>query len=153
MIGTPQELMNWLYSQDREKRFEVKEWKAKRSLEANRFAWALIGQIADAMRMSKDDVYLTMLEHYGQSEIVSVVSDINVAGFFRYYKPIGTGTVQGKEFTHYRIFKGSSEFDTREMSIFLDGIIQEAENLGIPTMTQEEVERMKGAWNPRAGRY
>ena len=33
--------------------------------------------------------------------------------------------------------------DTKEMSIYLDGIIQEAENLGIPTLTEEQIKAMK----------
>lgn len=152
MIGKAQAIIEWLFAQDREKVFEIKEHKEKRSLNANAYAWALLSKVADAMRLSKEDVYLSMLKHYGQSEIVSVISTIDVAGFFKYYEPIGTGTVQGKEFTHYRIYKGSSEYDTREMSIFIDGIVQEAKNLDIETMTPEEIERMMSRWNRRADR-
>ena len=88
-------------------------------------------------------MYLKMLKDYGQSEIVSMLSTINPNGYFKYFQEIGKGIVNNKEFTHYRIFKGSSEYDSREMSIFIDGIIQECENVGIPTLTQSEIERMK----------
>ena len=87
-----------------------------------------------------------MLKAYGQSEIVSMLSSINPAGYFKYYEKIGTGIVNNKEFTHYKIFKGSSEFDTKEMSIFIDGVIQECNNLEIPTLTPEEVKRFN-LWN------
>ena len=49
-------------------------------------------------------------------------------------------------FKHYKVYKGSSEFDTREMSIFIDGIVYEAEELGIQTMTPNEIARIKAAW-------
>ena len=71
MIGKADELVTWLFNQDREKVFEIKEHRQKRSLTANAYAWTLIGKIADAMRISKDECYLLMLKRYGQSEIVS----------------------------------------------------------------------------------
>ena len=33
------------------------------------------------------------------------------------------------------------------MSIFIDGVVQEAEQLGIETKTPEEIERLKRMWN------
>lgn len=143
MQGKAQEIMTWLWNQDREKTFEIKEHKDKRSKSQNSYAWELIGKIADVLRKSKEDVYLEMLKSYGQSEIVSMLSSINPNGYFKYYDAIGTGIVNDKEFTHYKIFKGSSEFDTKEMTIFIDGIIQEAENLGIPTLTEEQIQNMR----------
>jgi len=146
MIGKAEEIIKWLFNQDRDKLFEVKEHKEKRSLNANAYAWSLIGKIADALRSSKDEVYLTMLKRYGQSEMVSVLSDINVSGYFKYYEEIAKATLQGKEFTHYRIYKGSSEYDTKEMSVLIDGIVSEAKELDIETLPPHEVERLKAMW-------
>lgn len=141
MIGTPLALIAWLTTQP-EKKFEIKEYHERRSLSANAYAWVLINKIADATRKSKEDVYFQMLKDYGQHELVSVRSDINVSGYFKYYEEYGKGHVEGREFTHYKIYKGSSEFDTREMAVLIDGIIQEAQNLGIETITPSEKERM-----------
>ena len=146
MIGKASEIIKWLFEQDREKVFEVKEHKEKRSLNANAYAWSLITKIADALRTSKEECYLEMLKRYGQSEIVSVLSEINVEGYFKYYEPIATATLQGKEFTHYKIYKGSSEYNTREMSILIDGIVSEAKELGIETIPPNEIERLKTMW-------
>lgn len=144
MIGNSQQIIQWLFQQkDIEKKFEIKEYRQKRSLNANAYCWALIGEIADNMRMSKEDVYLRMLRDYGQSEIISVRSDININGYFKYYEKFGTGTVNGKEFTHYKVYKGSSEYDTREMSIFIDGVVQEAQTLGIQTLTPTQIAELK----------
>ena len=125
---------------------ELKNPKKKRSLNANNYAWKLITEIGNTLRKSKEEVYLQMLKDYGQSEIVSILSNISPNGYFKYYEKIGTGIVNNKEFTHYKIFKGSSEFDTKEMSIFIDGIVQEAEQLGINTITPKELESLKGEW-------
>lgn len=144
MIGNSQQIIQWLFQQkDLTKKYEIKEHRQKRSNNQNAYAWELIGQIADNMRLSKEDVYYNMLQHYGQSEIISVRADINIHGYFKYYEEFGAGTVNGKEFTHYKIYKGSSEFDTREMSIFLDGVIQEAQALGIDTITPDELAKLR----------
>lgn len=146
MTGNALQIIDWLFAQDKDKVFEIKEHKEKRSLNANAYAWSLISKIADALRMSKEECYLLMLKRYGQSEIVSVLSEIDVSGYFKYYEPIATATLQGKEFTHYKIFKGSSEYDTREMSILIDGIVSEAKEMDIETLPPGEVERLKNMW-------
>lgn len=142
MIGNQLQIIQWLYNQDREKLFEIKEHKAKRSLSQNSYAWKLITEIGNIIRKSKEEVYFDMLKHYGQSEIISIVSEVSPVGYFKYYEPIGSGIVNNKEFTHYKIYKGSSEFNSKEMSIFIDGIIQECEQLGISTLTPEEIAKL-----------
>ena len=146
MIGNPQEIIQWLFDQDKNKKFEVKEYYKKRSLNANAYAWALIGKIADVLRNGKDEIYLEMLKKYGQSEIVSVLSDINVTGYFKYFEEIATVKLQGKNFTHYKVFKGTSEYNTAEMAVFIDGVISEADELGIDTLPPNEVEKIKSLW-------
>lgn len=142
MIGLSLELIAWLSQQKTDVKFEVTEYHPKRSLSANAYAWALINKIADTLRKSKEDVYLQMLKDYGQSEFVSVLSNIDVRGYFKYYEEYGKGHVEGREFTHYKVYKGSSEFDSKEMAVLIDGIIQEARQLGIETITPAEKERM-----------
>lgn len=144
MLGNSQQIIQWLFQQnDLTKKYEIKEYKKRRSLSQNAYAWELIGQIGDKLRISKEEVYFQMLKDYGKSEIISVQSDINVEGYFKYYEVYGTGKVNGKEFTHYKIYKGSSEMNTTEMSILLDGIIQEAQELDIQTLTPDEVAKLR----------
>ena len=143
MIGKPLEIINYLWQQDKEKCFEIKEYHKKRSLSANNYFWLLINEIGNALKISKDEVHLRMLKEYGQSEVFSIRSDIDVSRYLKYYEEIGRGKVNGKEFTHYRVFKGSSEMDSLEMSILINGTVSEAEQLGIPTLTPAEIARLK----------
>lgn len=124
----------------------VKPFRKKRSLNANAYAWKLITDIADVLRMSKDDVYLQMLKRYGQSELISVLAHIPIEQYIRYFEEAGESTLNGKVFKHYRVYKGSSEFNTREMAILIDGIVDEAKELNIPTETPEEIARLKSLW-------
>ena len=143
MIGNAPELITYLVTQDREKTFELKDHTPKRTLSQNAYAWKLINELGNKLGMSKEDLYKQMLEDYGQSIIVSLLDEVNPEHYFKYYKQIGKGKTNGKGFNHYRVYKGSSEFNTLEMKYFLDGIVNECENVGIPTLTQEQIERMK----------
>lgn len=110
--------------------------------------WQLVSQIADVLRTSKEEVYLTMLKRYGQSSVVSVVD--SAADIFKktvkYYEEFGSSVLNGKNFIHFKVYIGSSDMSTKEMSIFLDGVVQEANELKIPTMTPKELLKLKVEW-------
>lgn len=125
---------------------KIDKYREKRSLNANAYAWKLLSEIADKLRTNKETVYLEMLKRYGQSEVISVKAHIPIKGFVKYYEEFGEGVINGKIFKHYKVYKGSSEFDTREMSIFIDGVVSEAEEMGIQTMTPNELAKLKSLW-------
>lgn len=125
---------------------EINPYREKRSLNANAYCWKLLTEIANIVRASKDDVYLIMLKRYGQREMISVQAHIPISEYVKYCEEVGESALNGKLFKHYFVYKGSSEFDTREMSIFIDGVVSEAKELGIQTMTPNEIAKMKALW-------
>lgn len=131
----------------KELNIEVKQYRRKRSLNANGYAWALINDMANILRIGKDEMYLELLKRYGQSEIISVKAGIDLKYFVKYFEKLGESNLNGSTFAHYKVFKGSSEFDTREMAIFLDGVIDEAKALGIRTETPQQIEELKALWS------
>ena len=143
MIGSPIEIIQWLYNQDKDKKFEVQECKGKRSLSQNSYCWLLINKIANILRLSKEEIYLQMLEDYGQSILIPVKKGEKPNGYFKYYKYETSSILNGKEADWYKIYKGSSEFDSKEMTILIDGIIQECKQLGIETLTPDEISKLK----------
>lgn len=143
MIGNAQAIIAWLFEQDKEKIFEIKEKKKKRSLTANSYYWSLLNQLASVMRMDNQECHFIMLKRYGQYEVVSIRSDVSLHDYFKYYEEIGKGKVNGKEFTHYKIYKGSSQMDSKEFAVLLDGVRSECEEVGIPTLTPSEIAQLK----------
>ena len=125
---------------------EVKKWRKKRSLNSNNYAWQLITEIANILRSNKEEIYLYMLKRYGQSQMISVYAEVDVSKFLKYYEEAGESQLNGKLFKHYKVYTGSSEMDTREMSILIDGIVSEAKELGIETMTPSELKSLKESW-------
>ena len=146
--GKIEKFLPLIFRLDKDTVYDVKidKHREKRSLNANAYLWKLVTEIGDILNKSKEEVYLQMLIDYGQSEMVSILSEIDVKGYFKYYKLAGTSILNGKEFNHYKIYKGSSEYDTKEMSILLNGVVQETKNLGVKTKDDIELERLVEEW-------
>lgn len=125
---------------------EAKKHRNKRSLDANAYAWKIITEMADSLRRNKDEVYQDKLFEYGQVMIVPTKKGEKPDGFFKYYRFFQDGILNGKECDWYKVAKGSSDFDSKEMGIFIDGIVQDAKELGIVTDTPEQIAMYKEAW-------
>lgn len=139
---------------DRKYVLEIKEHREKRSLDSNGYAWVLLSKLAYAMTKeaqgdiaySKDDMYLIMLERYGQS-FLAKIPNRDVEDFKRsvqYFKE--HEKLFDENAVYFRVFVGSSNYNTEEMSLFINGIVAECKGLGIPTETPEEQARMLGLW-------
>ncbi len=127
---------------------EIKKWTNPRSLEANRYMWEIIGKIANALTKDADDIYLEMLATYGQYDTLCMWEP-SVNAFMAYYKlakEVGKTTVDGKPFVWLRAYRGSSTYDTNEMAKLIDGVVQEAQDLGIETRTPEQLAELKSLW-------
>lgn len=142
MIGNKKEIINYLLDKSDNKQYEIKEKRKKRSLSQNSYAWQLITEIGNLIGKSKEEVYFEMLKAYGQVNEISMLSSIDPKGYFKYYQIVSKRLFNNREFTIYRIYKGSSEFDTKEMTIFIEGIIQECKQLDIETMTPNEIAKL-----------
>lgn len=149
MIGTAETLVKWLFNQSREKLFEVKEHKTKRTLTQNAYMWSLINEIANKMRLSKEDTYLKMIKDYSQSMLVTIRADIDVSKFFKYYEFERETKINGVNFKIYKVYEGSSQMDKNEFRVLLDGVIQEAQQLGICTLIPDEIAKLRWVENEK----
>ena len=147
MVGTIEKIIQWLFKQDKNKLYEVKEVKKKRSLNANNYFWEMTMQLANVLRKSKEELYFELLQRYGQSEMVSVIANVDVKPYFKYFTEAGQSVLNGKLFKHYKVYKGSSEMDTREMAILIDGLVSECEEQGIETKSKTEIDSLLKEWD------
>ena len=126
---------------------EIKKYREKRSISQNAYAWSLITKIAQSVNppMNKEEVYVDMLKRYGQGGFISIQADkaSDVTRAFDYYVQKGEGEVNGKKFLHYMVYVGSSKYNTKEMATFISGIVEEAKDLGIETLTPDEIARLR----------
>jgi len=130
---------------------DIKQHRKKRSLDANSYAWVIITKIADALKTSKDEVYIEMLKRYGQREpkllsVVADAADMIYRATNNHCTEVGESELNGKLFKHLAILIGSSQYDSKDMATLIDGIISEAKELGIETMTENEKREMLSKW-------
>lgn len=138
-------------TRDKELTVEVKQYRNKRSLDANEYCWVLCTEIAKVINSSKDEVYEQAINDYapldrredGGLVTVTMLKIIPVKLLGGHWKILDD--TRGK-FNVYMRLKGSSEMNSAEMSHFLDGLVSDAKELGIETDTPEQIERMKSLW-------
>ena len=125
---------------------EIKPHRERRSLDANAYLWVLIGKIAEVLRTDKDAVYLTMLKRYGQYTYIIVKKEAvdKMVASWRLVEEVGqTKDEKGVQMLAYF---GSSTYSTVEMARLIDGVVSDAKELGIETMTPNEIAAIKERW-------
>ena len=143
MIGNAKAIINFLFNQDKDKLYEIKEHKEKRTLTQIAYYWVLVNEIANCMKLKKDEVHFTLLKDYSQVALITIKSDIDIKGYIRYYEFEREADIKGVKFNIYKVYKGSSEMDKKEFNILLEGTIQEAKQHGIPTLTPNEIAKLR----------
>lgn len=131
--------------------FTIKEYRKKRSLDANAFYWATLGQLATALEVSTPYLHNMMLRRYGQTEsydgqLVYVVlpdtddAEKKAAEAETYHLKPTSNTRQGKDGNTYRTYimlRGSSTYDSAEMARLIDGLLDECRNAGVTVVGRE----------------
>lgn len=122
---------------------EAKKYREKRSLDANALLWACLSEIAVALRTDKWDVYLMMLKRYGKYTYICVKPNVveSVKAQWRECEEVGRININGQEAVQLLCYFGSSTYDTKEMSVLIDGVISEMEEMGLETPESREVRR------------
>ena len=155
--GCAKDLIFQLARLDDEKIYDVIPHREKRSLNSNSYYWKLLSQVADKLRISKSRLHNDMLRHFGQrmevdgkpvvvylpdteeSENTAMESDT-------VHLKQTSKTLEGNNGITYRAYvmlRGSSTYTVSEMSVLVSGIVQEAKQLGIETLTPSELEQMR----------
>ena len=132
--------------------YDISPAKKKRSLNANSFAWKLINDIALAVRETPETVYREALKNVPNICEVLCVQDKAVDSMERLWTRDHIGRRVEREpsrikgCTNLYIYYGSSDFDTRQMSMLIDNLVQDAQALGIETRPEEEIKSLLEAW-------
>lgn len=132
----------------------AKKHREKRSLNANGLLWKCIGDIADALRTDKWQVYLTMLKRYGKFTYIVVKEKAvdAVKAQWRECEVIGEITVNGQKAVQMLCYFGSSTLDSKEFSALLDGVISEMKEMGLETPMQSDLKRVIEEYEEQRGK-
>lgn len=141
---------------------EIKKYRKKRSLDANAYYWLLLGKIGRITGDNKNRLHNIMLDRYGELDTMQdgslipfcIRDDINYLDFpYPHLKPTQKTLSKGnKLYRWYYQIKGSSEYNTVEMSRLIDGVVNECKEMGIETLQPEELERMMAEYGKKIGK-
>lgn len=137
---------------DKEVKVEIKRYSRKRSLDANAYAWVLLDKIAQKTGIKKSEVYRNAIREIGGVSTTVCVMDKAVERLKASWQAHGLGwqteTQESKidGCTNVTLYYGSSVYDADQMSQLINSLVQDAEALGIPTITPEEEERLVSMW-------
>lgn len=124
--------------------------KKQRSLSANAYFHLLVNRIAEKTNLGNDEVKHRLVLEYGtvmtDSEGakvgVKLPVSVDVSRIYPYAKWFDRRVENGKEFNCYIIYKQTHTLDSAEMARLIDGTVYEAQELGIETLTPDELSKM-----------
>jgi hypothetical protein len=131
--------------------------KKKRSLSANSFLWVLCDKIAKVIQSTKEDVYRFAVREVGVY-VPATLQRGAVDKWRQIWQTKGIGWFcdvlddeDGCNYVDVMNYYGSSSYDTEEMSRLLQYIVDEAQELGIDTLTPNDRSLLIERWKAEHG--
>lgn len=135
--------------------YEIVARKAKRSLEANAYAWILIDKLAEATGLTKTEVYRNAIREIGGVSETYCIPSRGVDQFCEIWRSNGLGW-QAETFpsklpkcTNVTVYYGSSVYDKAQMSRLIDALVQDCQALDIETMPPDRLDALLNAWEEK----
>lgn len=151
--GDVRELVDRL--KDKKLSVDLNEFREKRSLTANGYYWSLVHKISEINGVSDawtHNLYLRdcrCLDTIAGENIAVTIPDTDeaerqVLNREDYHLLPTSKTKEGKDGTlrYYLKLRGSSDMDSKEFSRLLDFAVQDASEMGIPTISDQETQRL-----------
>lgn len=142
MKGTANQIIQWLLNQDREKQFEIKEYKDKRTLTQNKYYWELLNQLSTKMRIPSIELHEELIRKSCPFEEYLVPENADLRAL-EYYDTKYKIEKNGKVFQAIRVYLGSSKLHSGEFTILLDNLIEECKLQNIETLTPNQLQEMR----------
>lgn len=149
-----EEDINSFLKTEKSVKISITQWRDMRSLNANSYCWVLMDKIAEKLKTTKEDVYLEIIKRVGVFEILPIREGV-VERFVSRWNSKGLGwvcdnlgdckTLRG--YVNIVAYYGTSTYDTKEMSRFIDEVVQSAKELKIETKTPNEIAELKSLWS------
>lgn len=140
---------------DKEVDVTIKKYSKKRSLDSNAKAWIMIDQLAEKLRITKTEVYRNAIREIGGVSDVVCVRDFAAETLCKNWETKGQGWMAEQSpsklpgCVNVTLWYGSSVYNTKQMADLINVLIQLCNEQGIPTMTEDEVEKSLSLWQKK----
>lgn len=155
MIGTRDKVIQYLLEQDCSRKYEVKDYKPKRSLNANGYCWVLCDSIAKELSKegsitTKEDVYRDSILQIGTFEPM-IWEEKNFEKCKEIWQKQGLGflvqeVARKNKCVKVHCYYGSSTYDSKEMSLLIQSLVELAESLNLETKSKSEIDSLLRSW-------
>ena len=135
---------------------DIKKYRKKRSLDANAYCWVLCDKIAkeiskDGTITTKEDIYKDAIKNIGTFEPM-IVEEKAFENFKRIWEKQGLGFLiqeitRKDKCVKVHCYYGSSTYDSKEMSLLIELLVEEAKQLNIEVKTEQEIESLLSTWH------
>ncbi len=135
---------------------DIKKYRKKRSLDANAYCWVLCDKIAkeiskDGTITTKEEIYKDAIKNIGTFEPM-IVEEKAFENFKRIWEKQGLGfliqeVTRKDKCVKVHCYYGSSTYDTKEMSLLIELLVEEAKQLNIEVKTEQEIESLLKMWH------
>ena len=107
------------------------------------------------LRTTKDELYLFAIRQAGIFEDIMTITKAT-DGIVKHHNAQGKGNfseyrrktkVEGVELDVTRLYYGSSGYDSKEMSVLVDWIVEECKEQNIETLPPEQIDKLVKEWN------
>lgn len=158
MTGKAEEIILYLYGQERDKVWEIKEHRERRSLDSNSYFHVLCDKLRQKLGMSMARCKNHLIADYGQIEYVNdepmiyktnAPEDYMMELEILHTKCVKVSEENGRAVYFYRVYRGSHTYNTMEMYRLIQGTIEECKAQDIETATPAELAAMAAAWERR----
>lgn len=154
MVGSIEQVIQYLFKQDKTKKYEVKEYKQVRSKDANAYFHVLVNELARYLDISDKEMKIKMNLQYGtiakdangNSVGVKIPKGTDITQFYDYAKWFGECEENGMMFDKYLFYKQTHTLNTKEMAHLINGVVQECNERGIETKTPAEIKSLLDRW-------
>ncbi len=135
--------------------YDIKKATKKRSLDANAMLWRMCGLVGAAVGEPKEAIYKKNIREAGVFDLAYIKSEA-VIDFMEAWAKHGIGwfcdIADDGALPGYKlliVYKGSSEYDTKQMSRLIDSVMQDAEAVGVETLSEREMSLLLEDWGKR----
>ena len=136
---------------------EIAKHKDKRTLRQNAYYRELLDRVASVLHLGRNELHNLMLRDYGQPLLVDghdllvlVPDDERTERELLHSENILMQRTNeppeykdGQRLCWWRYLRGSRTYDAAEMARLIDGLVALAKDIGVETLTPDELERMK----------
>lgn len=133
---------------------EIKQYRKKRSKDANAYFHVLVNKIAETQGLGNDEVKKGLVIEYGAlakdddgyTVGFKLPVSVNIDTIYPYAKIFDVREENGRTFNCFLVYKQTRDLDSKEMARLIDGAVYVAKDLGIETDTPDQLAKYKEEW-------